>query len=165
MKTDMILMSESRVERSIKRIACEISEAHANGARLILFGIEERGWAVARMLADQLAFLGKQVETARLPKEHSNEAFKNIDVPQNQPFIAFVVDDVIFSGQTMFRALTSVARNLHPSEMHTVALVDRGHRTFPVKAEFYGMQLPTKLKEYVSVKAKEDQIIEVLLTK
>ncbi|HEX6981161.1 MAG TPA: phosphoribosyltransferase family protein [Balneolaceae bacterium] len=158
-------MSRNRVERSIKRIACEISEAHTAGARLILFGIEDRGFAVARTLTDHLVFFDEQAEAVQLPREHSDEVFKKLKVSKNEQFIAFIVDDVIFSGKTMFSALTAVERNLHPSEMHTVALVDRGHRKFPVKAEFYGMELPTKLNEYVSLKMKEDQITEVLLTK
>ncbi|HET6528401.1 MAG TPA: hypothetical protein VFG39_06590, partial [Balneolaceae bacterium] len=70
MNNDMVLMSANRIERSIKRIACEISEAHTAGIHLILFGIEERGFAVACMLEDQLSLLGKQVETIHLPKEH-----------------------------------------------------------------------------------------------
>jgi pyrimidine operon attenuation protein/uracil phosphoribosyltransferase len=54
---------------------------------------------------------------------------------------------------------------MKPSEIHTAVLVDRGHRKFPVKAEFYGMELPTKLDEHVSVVVENQLLQNVKLTK
>lgn len=164
MEKGIVLMNSERVNRSVQRMACEIAEQHSSGSPVLLFGIGEGGYAVARMLAKRLIpVLKESVEVVRLFDDSTGKVFKSIKANNETPVI-FVVDDVIFSGQTMFRALTEIANNLQPSEIHTVALVDRGHRKFPVKAEFYGMMLLTKLNEYVSIEMKKGQISEVFLS-
>ncbi len=63
----------------------------------------------------------------------------------------------------MFNALKKISERIQPNEMHTAVLVDRGHRKFPVQAEFCGMELPTKLNEHVSVVVDDGEIQQVLL--
>lgn len=160
-------MNKARIERSIQRIACEIAEnQHANHRPIVLFGIETRGFALARILAKRLAQIrDSSVDVIQLRKDKKEKAFEKLSATNLESPIVFVVDDVIFSGQTMFDALTEVVLELHPAEIHTVVLIDRGHRKFPVKAEFYGMQLPTKLNEHVNVGVNKMQINEVRLNK
>ncbi|MDZ7690535.1 MAG: hypothetical protein U5K69_05265 [Balneolaceae bacterium] len=69
----------------------------------------------------------------------------------------------MFTGQTMFNALNTVYEVIQFNEIHTAVLVDRGHRTFPVQAQFVGLELSTKLKEHVSVIAEENKIQKVVL--
>lgn len=62
-----------------------------------------------------------------------------------------LVDDVLNSGKTMQFALTELLR-FPTKAIKTVALVDRKHRRFPIKADFVGLSLSTTLKERVEVK-------------
>lgn len=165
MDNGIVLMDSERIGRSVQRMAYEIAERYALGRPLLLFGIGQGGYALASMLSKILvSALKEAVEVVQLQKDSSGEALKHLKKWDEKPVI-IVLDDVIFSGQTMFGALTIVTDFLQPSEIHTAVLIDRGHRKFPVEAEVYGMKLPTKLNEHVSVVIKEGYIREVCLHK
>jgi pyrimidine operon attenuation protein/uracil phosphoribosyltransferase len=161
----LTLMTSDRIRRSLKRMSHQINEANKTDRPLLLLGVNHRGLAVAKLLAEHLNEIIEQeisVENLRLDK----------NIPENQEWkqkkykrdlFIIIVDDVIFSGQTMFTALTTVVKELDPQEIHSAVLVDRGHRKFPVKAEFYGMDLPTKLNEHVKVIVKDGEVRGVQL--
>ncbi|WP_445666715.1 phosphoribosyltransferase family protein [Fodinibius sp. AD559] len=152
--------------RSLNRMAHEIAEHNAEDSPIDLFGINDRGYVVATTLANILTpvFNGK-VRFFQLPlkDKSTHNVLEDIKLPKN--CYPVIVDDVIFSGKTMFKALNTISNYMSPSEIHTAVLVDRGHRKFPIKAEFYGMELPTKLNEHVSVVVKNKKLQNVKLTK
>lgn len=157
------LMTSARIQRSLKRMAYEINERNKEDYPILLLGINKRGFAVARGLSAALSdILEEQVEAQPLKLEENAASGWCRD--NKMPHFVVLVDDVIFSGRTMFRALKKVAEQLNPTEIHTVVLIDRGHRKYPVQAEFYGMELPTKLGEHVTVKVEERVPQSVQLT-
>lgn len=159
-------MNRERISRSLNRMAHEIAEHNVEDYPIDLFGINERGYAVAGVLANLLNPIFKDnVRLFQLPLKEQD--FYNVleDIERQNNYYPVLVDDVIFSGQTMFQALKVVSNYLEPSEIHTAVLVDRGHRKYPIKAEFYGMELPTKLDEHVSVVVQDKQLQNVKLIK
>jgi pyrimidine operon attenuation protein/uracil phosphoribosyltransferase len=51
-----------------------------------------------------------------------------------------------------------------PRAIQLAVLVDRGHRELPIKADFVGKNIPTRLDQQVSVHiAEADGVDEVLL--
>lgn len=164
-EANLVLMDADRISRSLNRMAHEVAEQNTADQPILLFGIDKRGYAVSKALASLLSPMFKdQVQTLQLPLKEGepDHVFDNISEEANNHFL-IIVDDVIFSGQTMFTALKKITNHVNPSEIHTAALIDRGHRKFPVKAEFYGMELPTKLDEHVSVIVDDGNIKEVVL--
>src|SRR5699024_3776862 len=163
----VILMTAERIRRTVQRIAHEVSELNAADHPVILFGINQRGFALATMLKELLSgLLDTSVTADQLAVDGGasiGDSYKSVADGVNSPFI-IVVDDVIFSGQTMFKALQTVISALEPIEVYTAVLIDRGHRKIPVRAEFCGMRLPTKLDEHVSVITEDNKIKEVVLT-
>lgn len=161
----LTLMTSDRIQRSMKRMSHQINEANKTDRPILLLGINQRGLAVGKLLGKHLNEVIQQkvfIEPLRLDKI----------IPEDQEWIkkeydgdlfVIIVDDVIFSGQTMFSALTTVVKELELQEIHSAVLVDRGHRKFPVKAEFCGMELPTKLNEHVKVIVKDGKAREVQL--
>lgn len=163
----LILMDADRVRRSIKRMAHEIAERNISDRPILLFGIDTRGYAVSQNLAEILAPMFEQkVQAIQLPLENgeTKNAFRDMKREEMRDRFLIAVDDVIFSGRTMFKALKTISENLDPTEIHTAVMVDRGHRKYPVKAEFYGMELPTKLNEHVSVIVSNSGIQQVVLS-
>ena len=163
---NLTLMTKDRISRSSKRMAHEINERNKEDYPIVLFGINQRGLAVAKDLGGDLSeIMDNRVEVIQLnleddvpPEEQwSGRAY------EKQHFIV-LVDDVIFSGRTMFRALTTIVQQLKPAEIYTAALIDRGHRKYPIQAEFCGMELPTKLNEHVAVMVEAGRVQEVQLT-
>jgi len=51
-----------------------------------------------------------------------------------------VVDDVLYGGHSMLRAVDYLARR-QPAEIRTVVLVDRGASTLPVRTDIVGVRL------------------------
>ena len=164
--SQLVLMSKSRIVRSLNRIAHEIVEQNIEDARIYIFGINTRGYIVAKKLAAILKTMpDKEVELNHLllNADDIDESLSKISLSENH--YPVIVDDVIFSGETMFKALKVVSKQLAPAELHTAVLIDRGHRKFPIKAEFYGRELPTKLGEHVSVEVEDDELRHVILQK
>lgn len=163
---NLILMTNDRISRSLKRMAHEINERNRSDYPFVLFGINQRGLAVAKELGRVLSdIMNEEVKVIplNLEPDGSAEERRREHTYEKQHFIV-LVDDVIFSGRTMFHALTTTVNQLEPSEIHTAVLIDRGHRKYPVKAEFCGMKLPTKLDEHVAVMVEDDKVREVQLT-
>lgn len=168
MEKNLTLMDSRRIRRSAKRMGYEIVEQNASDRPILLFGINRRGLAVAQLLKEVLdnVFEGK-VQVIRLPlkKNMPQEDFSNLSTQTVRNNLPVVVDDVIFSGRTMFRALKKIMDTWKPKEVHTAVMIDRGHRKIPVQAEFFGMKLPTKHKEHVSVEVEDMEVTEVKLQK
>lgn len=163
----LVLMDADRVRRSVKRMAHEIAERNISDRPILLFGIDTRGFAVSKNLAEILDPMFKQkVQAIQLPLKNgeTKNAFSDMKRGESRDEFLIAVDDVIFSGRTMFKALKTISENLNPTELHTAVMVDRGHRKYPVKAEFYGMELPTKLNEHVSVIVNDMEIQQVVLS-
>ncbi len=164
--SELVLMNRDRISRSLNRMAHEIAEHNVDDAPIDLFGIGERGYAVAKALEDILnPIFNDKVRLSHftLKEKNSHHTLEEIELQKNH--YPVIVDDVIFSGETMFQALKIISNYVKPSEIHTAVLIDRGHRKFPIKAEFYGMELPTKLDEHVAVVVENQQLQNVKLTK
>jgi len=163
-KKELVLMDADRVQRSLKRMTYEIVEKNSHNKPVLFFGIDDRGYAMAQALANVLkGITAGKIDFLQLSLKNGDttEIFETLSKVQDAYII--VVDDVIFSGKTMFNALNEISGHVNPPELHTAVMIDRGHRKFPVKAEFCGMELPTKLNEHVSVKVENGEIKQVVL--
>jgi len=162
---EIVLMNPDRIRRSCKRMAYEIAEANPGNRPVTLFGIDQRGYATALLLERMLEPLfAEGMEVHPLPVKDDGAKEVPDFTKQQQETFTIVVDDVIFSGQTMFKALKKITVNGGASEIHTAVMIDRGHRKFPILAEFVGMTLPTKLNEHVSVVVEGQELQKVILS-
>jgi pyrimidine operon attenuation protein/uracil phosphoribosyltransferase len=66
-----------------------------------------------------------------------------------------LVDDVLFSGRTVRAALDALGDLGRPRAVQLAVLVDRGHRELPIRADYVGKNLPTSLREGVTVLLSE----------
>ncbi|MDR8393120.1 hypothetical protein NC796_18335 [Aliifodinibius sp. S!AR15-10] len=161
--SELVYMDRERVKRTLKRMAYQISEDNRKDRDICLLGIERRGFLVARQLQEYLAEIyDREFPIAQLDRSEPLSEEK-VSAELIKSAYPLVVDDVIFSGQTMFTALNNVYDLAAFNEIHTAVLVDRGHRTFPIQAQFVGLELSTKLKEHVSVITSQDELEKVVL--
>jgi pyrimidine operon attenuation protein/uracil phosphoribosyltransferase len=165
----ILLMNRHRILRTVERMAYQIDEDYQGDGALLVAGIKKRGNAVARSLAESLDRLSNHpVCRVQLPafdvepEPAGDQSFH--ELPQIFDYI-LLVDDVIFSGQTMLCAIENVKQHFNTMYLRTAVLVDRGHRKVPVEASFYGISLPTKLDEHVLVCLDEHALEKVILTK
>lgn len=157
-----VLMDEAAMNRALTRIAHEIIEANKGASDLVLVGIETRGVPIANILAEKI----KQIENSEVPVESINIAFYRDDLEKkfDQPVMSeksvysdinnkgvILVDDVIFTGRTVRAAMDALMDNGRPSFIKLAALIDRGHRELPIRADFVGKNIPTSRTEIVNV--------------
>ncbi|HZP31682.1 MAG TPA: bifunctional pyr operon transcriptional regulator/uracil phosphoribosyltransferase PyrR [Acidimicrobiia bacterium] len=153
------------LRRAHTRIAHEIVERNHGAADLVLVGLYTRGLAIARRLADAI----ERFEGVTVPVGALDVAFYRDDIglravqplgPTEVPVdvtgrTVVLVDDVLYTGRTVRAALDALTELGRPRAVQLAVLVDRGHRELPIRADFVGKNLPTKLSEDVRVRLTE----------
>ena len=66
-----------------------------------------------------------------------------------------LVDDVLFTGRTTRAAMDALIHHGRPRQIQLAVLVDRGHRELPIRADYVGKNVPTSLREIISVRLTE----------
>jgi pyrimidine operon attenuation protein/uracil phosphoribosyltransferase len=76
-----------------------------------------------------------------------------------------LVDDVLYSGRTVRAALDALNDHGRPKAVRLAALIDRGHRELPIRADYIGKNLPSAKHERISVRLSElDGVDEVTIS-
>ncbi len=170
------LMDEDGIRRALTRIAHEIVEKNRGVDDLMLVGIRSRGVPIAERIAAEI----KNIEGVRPPvgilditlyrDDLSTMAYQPVVRPTTMPVdisgkTIILTDDVLFTGRTIRAALDALIDMGRPHIIQLAVLIDRGHRELPIRADYVGKNVPTALKETVSVKLKEtDDIDRVVLS-
>jgi len=162
------VMDADRMSRALTRIAHEILERNRGLDELALIGIRTRGVPLARRLARALKEInGDDVPTGALDITlYRDDLMRHPVGPQpvvrrtEIPFSIddrkiMLVDDVLYTGRTIRAALDALIDFGRPRVIQLIALVDRGHRELPIKADYVGKNLPTSLKQSVQVRLQE----------
>ena len=66
-----------------------------------------------------------------------------------------LVDDVIYTGRTVRAAMDAILQRGRAKSIQLAALIDRGHRELPIRADYVGKNLPTSRDEFVRVSVQE----------
>src|SRR5215216_4097791 len=163
-----VVMDADRIGRTLTRIAHEIVERNKGVEDLALVGVRRRGVPIARRLARALREIsGDEVPTGALDITlYRDDLMRHAVGPQpvvrrtEIPFSIderkiLLVDDVLYTGRTIRAALDALIDFGRPRAIQLIALVDRGHRELPIKADYVGKNLPTSLKQSVQVRLQE----------
>ncbi|MFI6428035.1 bifunctional pyr operon transcriptional regulator/uracil phosphoribosyltransferase PyrR [Promicromonospora sp. NPDC050880] len=164
------VLGEADIARALTRIAHEIVERNKGAADLLLLGIPTRGVQLARRLAERLA----QIEPSFDGDHGTLDVTMYRDDLRRQPTravgqtvlpgrlggtiddkVVVLVDDVLFSGRTIRAALDALNDLGRPRVVQLAALVDRGHRELPIRADYVGKNLPTSRSERVRVRLSD----------
>jgi pyrimidine operon attenuation protein/uracil phosphoribosyltransferase len=161
-------MDADRVSRSLTRIAHEILERNRGVENLALVGIRARGVPLAGRIAAALKELtGIDVPTGALDITlYRDDLMRHAVGPQpvirrtEIPFsiddrLILLVDDVLYTGRTIRAALDALIDFGRPRAIQLVALVDRGHRELPIRADYVGRNIPTSQQQSVQVRLTE----------
>ncbi|MGC3988242.1 MAG: bifunctional pyr operon transcriptional regulator/uracil phosphoribosyltransferase PyrR [Chthoniobacteraceae bacterium] len=160
-----LVLDEAAIERALRRIAHEIIEGNPDLSRLALVGIPLRGVDLARHLAQLITqFSGESVFSGVVDVSmHRDDLHRHRIPPRVERTILpdkleektiVLVDDVLFSGRTVRAAMDSISSFGRPARIQYAALVDRGHRELPIRADYVGKNLPTAENERVHVRLK-----------
>lgn len=156
------IMDEGAVLRALTRIAHEIVERNDEANEICIIGIVRRGVALAEVLSEKLKTLGVNVKTGKLDISlyRDDLSTNQQDMPTlNKTEIGFdingatvvMVDDVLYTGRTARAAMDALIELGRPAKIQLAALVDRGHRELPIRADYVGKNIPTSKNEVVVV--------------
>ena len=173
--TARTVLQQADITRALTRISHEILESNRGSNDLILLGIPTRGVILANRLGVILDDIepGAGLVGALDVTMYRDDLSKNptrAPSPTSIPTggidgkTVVLVDDVLFSGRTIRAALNAINDLGRPRAVRLAALVDRGHRELPIRADFVGKNLPTSLGERIQVRLEEtDGVDEVTI--
>jgi pyrimidine operon attenuation protein/uracil phosphoribosyltransferase len=156
------VLNADDVRRAVTRIAHEIIERNRGREGVVLVGLARGGtW-----LAERLADIGATIEPGDRPDVgvldvslHRDDIGLRPVVPGSvsrlpgsvDDRVVVLVDDVLFTGRTVRAALDALNDYGRPRAVQLAVLVDRGHRELPIRPDYVGRNLPTRLDEEVRV--------------
>ena len=164
--TTRTVLESAEISRALTRISHEIIEANKGAEGLVLLGIPTRGV----VLAQRIAALISRIEGIDVPigqiditmyrddlAHHPTRAPQPTEIPE--PGIdgatVILVDDVLYSGRTVRAALDALNDYGRPRAVRLAALIDRGHRELPIRADYIGKNLPSSKEERIKVRLVE----------
>jgi pyrimidine operon attenuation protein / uracil phosphoribosyltransferase len=162
-----LILNQKQTRQKIKRIAIEIYEHNFAEEEIILAGIYDQGYRFAQLL--QTEFNAVSPVRSRLVKVSVDKLSPlqgniELDCPpevlHNKCIV--LIDDVLNTGRTLIYSLKPFL-SLEIKKLQTAVLVDRGHKLFPVSADYVGYGLSTTLKEHVEVVLEEGNHFGVYL--
>lgn len=152
------ILSHEEINHKIKRIAYQIYEANVNEEEVIIAGISNNGYILAKKLKTALSKISDinpilckvtldkknpigTIETSISPEDYKNKSL-------------VLVDDVLNSGTTLVYCVKHFL-DVPLKQFKTAVLINRNHKKYPVKADFKGISLSTSLNNHVEVVLNE----------
>jgi pyrimidine operon attenuation protein/uracil phosphoribosyltransferase len=154
------LLNERQIKQKIKRLAIQILENNFGEKEIILAGINNNGMGFAKMIHKQLQKISDTkftLTSIQLSPANPLQTEVKLGLPLEQfdHKVIIIVDDVANTGRTIFYAIKPLL-NILPKKIEVAVLVDRQHKSFPVKVDYKGLSLATTLHENIDV-----QILDV----
>jgi pyrimidine operon attenuation protein / uracil phosphoribosyltransferase len=165
----MQILDDAQIRQKIKRLAIEILERNFAEKEIILAGLNNNGTSFAQLLLNELLPLAPpdvQVTITRIRLNPANpvEYDPYIEMPAEdlRHKSIIIVDDVANTGRTIFYAVQPLLKVL-PKRVEVAVLVDRKHKSFPIKADYVGLSLYTTLKDDIDVRIRDVAQMAVFL--
>ena len=160
------ILSADDMRRAITRLSHEILERNHGPDGLVIAGIRTRGQYLAERIVAKL----ESIEGVKVPLGILDITLYRDDLRTvaKQPIVrsteipvsivdrhVILVDDVLYTGRTVRAAMTEVVDFGRPKTIQLAVLIDRGHREFPIRADYVGKNVPTAANEIVKVMFRE----------
>lgn len=156
----MQILNADEMRRAVTRLAMQAVEAE-KGTDFVLIGIRTRGVILARRMQAEI----ERLEGVRVPLgildialyrddllDGCDAVFKGSEVDFDiEGRHVVLCDDVIFTGRTVRAALAALSSMGRAGSVRLFALIDRGHRELPFRADGVGKNVPTARSERITV--------------
>ncbi len=163
----MKILDSKQIEQKIIRLSYQIMEINYDQDKIYLLGINNNGYQFAKKIAAQM----RKITDAEIilchlnintPNPIAEEVTIDIDVQSLKNKCLIIVDDVANTGRTLFYACKPLMEIL-PKKLEVAVLVDRKHKSFPIKVDYVGISLATTVKENIDVNLQSLKSQEVIL--
>ena len=154
-----------KISRICGRLAYQILENNINEDEILLVGIKEKGYEIAKIIEQKLKDITSSkvyLKSITIDKKNPNQ-ISEFDINFNQmPKSVYLVDDVLNTGKTLMFVVNSLLKydfNL----IKTLVLIDRNHKRYPIKVDFKGISLSTNLDDTVKLISENKNLEAVLV--
>lgn len=157
-------LDRESIAAAIDRLCEQV--VHAGTENLAIVGIKRRGVPIAERMVKRIKELfGKDVKYGTLDITlYRDDLTQVADDPviKGQDFDfklegtrVVLTDDVLYTGRTVRAAMDALIRHGRPAKIELAVLVDRGHREFPIEANYAPFRISTTDREVVKVHLDE----------
>jgi pyrimidine operon attenuation protein/uracil phosphoribosyltransferase len=168
------VLDSAAIARCVRRITREIAERHGGIENLALIGIVRRGAKLAERFAAILnQDRGAHVLLGTLDISSYRDDGKGVPgdprlLGRHIPFSlddrnVVLVDDVLYTGRTVRAALAALTDLGRPESVELAALVDRGERELPIRADYVGRNIAAAEGQRVYVRLSEVDGVDAVL--
>jgi pyrimidine operon attenuation protein/uracil phosphoribosyltransferase len=153
--TKTLILNSKQIEQKINRIAYQIYENNYDEKDIIIAGIGNNGYLLAKRIEHVLKQISKiktQLIAITIDTENLFSSDTKISLTEKElkNKVIILVDDVLNSGKTLIFGAKPFL-NYPIKRLTTAVLVDRGHNRYPIKADLVGLSLSTTLQEHITV--------------
>ena len=154
-----------KISRICGRLAYQILENNINEDEILLVGIREKGYEIAKIIEQKLKDINSSkvhLKSITIDKKNPNQ-ISEFDINFNQmPKSVYLVDDVLNTGKTLMFAVNSLLK-YDFDLIKTLVLIDRNHKRYPIKVDFKGISLSTNLDDTVKLISENKNLEAVLV--
>lgn len=154
-----------KISRICGRLAYQILENNIYEDEILLVGIKEKGYEIAKIIEQKLKDISSSkvhLKSITIDKKNPNQ-ISEFDINFNQmPKSVYLVDDVLNTGKTLMFAVNSLLK-YDFDLIKTLVLIDRNHKRFPIKVDFKGISLSTNLDDTVKLISENKNLEAVLV--
>lgn len=149
-----IILTQEEIEHKIRRIGFQIYECNVDENEIILAGIANNGYILAKKLKKVLEHItGKNIVLCKVSinkKSPQSQVKTSIPSSEYENKSIVLIDDVLNSGTTLIYGVKHFLE-VPLKQFKTAVLINRNHKKYPVKADFKGLSLSTTSHEHIHV--------------
>ena len=159
------ILNTDQIKKIVKRIAYQIQENNLEYSEIILIGVYNNGYTLAKIIEKELKQISKSSIELISIKINKENPLDKIDLDCKKEYLKnksiVLIDDVLHTGRTLIYCVKHLL-DMSPRNFNTVVLVDRNHKKFPIKVDFKGISLSTSMSEHVEVVFEKNESYVVI---
>lgn len=162
MKSKRLILNDTQVELTIKRLCYQLIENHNDFSHTVLLGLQPRGIFLAKRIKFALQEILKveKIELGSLDTTFFRDDFRRRDNPliPNKTQIDFIIenkkviliDDVLYTGRTIRAGLDAMLAYGRPDLVELLVLIDRRFsRHLPIEPNYVGTTVDSVASERI----------------
>ena len=170
------ILNAEQISDALDQLTESIASKTPENADIAVVGIRSRGEILAQRLVVRLSDkMGKKIPRGVLDvtlyRDDFNDPHGQHDVKTTEidfdisDKIIILVDDVLYTGRSVRAAMDALVDLGRPKAIRLAVLVDRGHREFPIQADFTACKVDVPEGQAVEVHLKETDEKEQVIIK
>lgn len=159
-----VILNNQQIQLKFSRLTQEVSEIYTAETPLYLVGIKNTGLMMAQVIHEKLQAEYK-ISSKLLGITINKSKPNTIELSEMHDFTdaqIVMIDDVVNSGRTLMYALKPFLEFL-PKSIHTMVLVERMYKQFPIQTNFVGLSVATTMQDLIEVQVVDNKITQAVL--